>query len=303
MNDVPVYRDTGEHFFNHGDSIYMNYVSEPATPHRHEHDFIEISYVASGTGIHILGDKQYEVCAGDLFLINYHVPHEFRSLDDPGAAPLMVYNCVFKPDFIDVNLLDYREFADVIHYLSFHSIFALEAGHIDDLKILGGGNRLIESVYQKMLAEFTRQDDGYIELLRAYLIELLITIFRSLKKSSGQPAGALSPHAAWIEKSKQYLKANYAIGATLNELASQSFLSPTYFCRLFKDHTGMTISEYTQKLRIEEACHLLQSGGDKIIAVAEKVGYKDLKHFNEVFKKHTGITPGAYKKLLGRDGG
>lgn len=296
MNDALTYRDTGEQFFRHGHSIYLNYIAESPQPHLHVHDFIEISYVASGTGIHILGDKQYEVGKGDLFLINYDVPHEFRSFDSSSSAPLEVYNCVFKPDFIDVNLINYKDFSDVIHYLSFRSIFTMEADHIDDVKILGGGNLLIEAIYRKMLDEFTRQEEGYVELLRAYLIELLIHIFRGLKKSGKAGSSAMMHHAKLIEQSKQYLRANYVLGAKLNELASQSFLSPTYFCKLFKDYTGTTISEYVQSLRIEEACDLLQQTDEKIITIAQQVGYKDTKHFNEVFKKLTGMTPSSYRK-------
>lgn len=296
MNNDSIYRDTGENFFNNGKSIYINSYCESSEPHLHVHDFIEISYVASGSGIHILGDKKYEVCKGDLFLINYHIPHEFRSIDSPSVSPLKVYNCVFKPDFIDVNLNDYKDFTDVINYLSFRSIFSLESDNIDDIKILGTENLAIETIYKKMLEEFTNQEDGYIELLRAYLSELLVKIFRSLKKSCKTENSTMLHHAKLIEKSMQYLKENYSISAKLTDLASQSFLSPTYFCKLFKDYTGMTFSEYVQKLRIEEACNLLEHTDNKIIVISQKVGYKDIKHFNEVFKKLTGMTPSLYKK-------
>lgn len=297
MKNDFIFRDSGEQFFNNGNSIYINLFSESSKPHLHVHDFIEISYVASGSGIHILGDKKYEVCKGDLFLINYHTPHEFRSMDSPANLPLQVYNCVFKPDFIDVNLNNYKDFSDVIHYLSFRSIFSLEADHADDLKLLGGENIAIEGIYKKMLVEFTKQEDGYIEILRAYLMELLITIFRSLKKSYKSDNNTMSHHARLIEKSIQYLKANYTISTRLNDLAALSFLSPTYFCKLFKYHTSMTISEYVQKIRIDEACNLLKHTDNKIIVIAQKVGYKDIKHFNLVFKKLTGMAPSVYKKL------
>ncbi len=297
MKNVTIYHDTGEIFFNNGNSIFINFNSESSEPHLHVHDFIELSYVASGSGIHILGDKQYEVCKGDLFLINYHIPHEFRPIDSLVAPPIKVYNCVFKPDFIDVNLFDYKAFSDVIHYLSFQSIFSLESDNIDDLKLLGGENIALEAIFIKMLEEFTKQEDGYLELLRVYLMELLIKIFRSLKTSYKNDNTTMSYHAKLIEQSIQYLKTNYAVSTKLTDLASRSFLSPTYFCKLFKDYTGTTISEYVQNLRIEEACNLLKSTDNKIIVIAEKVGYKDIKHFNEVFKKVTGVTPSLYKKV------
>lgn len=300
MNHSSFYHDTGEKFFHNGNSIFINYIAESPEPHLHVHDFIEISYVASGSGIHILGDKTYEVGKGDLFLINYHIPHEFRSLT-PSAAPLMVYNCVFKPDFIDLNLVDYKEFTDVIHYLSFRSIFSLETDTIKDIKILGGENKALEEIYRRMLEEFTRKEEGYVELLRAYLMELLIKIFRSFKCSNTGENSVISHHAKLIGQSIQYLKSNYAVNIKLADLASQSFLSPTYFCKLFKDYAGMTISEYVQRIRIEEACNLLKTTNDKVIVIAGKVGYSDIKHFNEIFKKLTGMTPSGYKKKYSLD--
>jgi AraC family L-rhamnose operon transcriptional activator RhaR len=300
MNNGLIYRDTGEIFFNNGNSIYINCFCESSEPHLHIHDFIEISYVASGTGIHILGDKEYEVCEGDLFLINYHIPHEFRSIASPRTSPLSVYNCVFKPDFINANLIDFKDFTDVIHYLSFRSIFSLESDNIDDIKIIGGENINLEAIFKKMLKEFTNQEEGYIELLRGYLIELLIKIFRSLKKSDKTENSMMSHHTKLIDQSIQYLKTNYSINVKLSDLASRSFLSPAYFCKLFKDYTGITISEYVQKLRIEEACNLLKLTDDKIIVITQKVGYKDIKHFNDVFKRLTGMTPSVYRKSHGR---
>jgi len=296
MMNASLYRDTGEQFFEHGSSIFVNLVHESSEPHLHVHDFIEISYVASGSGLHILGDKEYEVKKGDLFLINYNVPHEFRSLKAASVSPLVVYNCVFKPDFIDVNLIDYKNFSDVIQYLSFRSIFSFESDDVNDVKILGGENSAIESIYRKLLEEFTNQDDGYIEMLRVYLMELLITIFRSLKKSYSSDYSILTHHAKLIEQSIDYLKVNYTVSTKLADLAAQSFLSPTYFCKVFKDYTGTTVSEYVQKLRIEEACNLLKQTDDKIIVIAQNVGYKDIKHFNEVFKKLTGMTPSRFRR-------
>lgn len=300
MNHETIYRDTGEKFFKDGNSIYINFINEQTYPHLHVHDFIEISYVAAGTGIHILGDNQYEVRKGDLFLINYHIPHEFRSLEVSLAPPLQVYNCVFKPEFLDINLLDYKEFTDVIHYLSFRSMFSLNSEEMGDLKILGGENKELEAIYVKMLDEYTLKKDGYIELLRVYLMELMIKIFRTLKNNSNSQISTITHHAKLIEQSIQYLKTNYAVSTKLNDVASQTFLSPTYFCKLFKDYTGMTVSEYLQKLRIEEACNLLKETDNKVISIAQLVGYKDIKYFNEIFKKHTGMTPSGYKKFFKR---
>ena len=69
----------GEDYFKNSIPIYLNIA--PAenrnTNFLHKHDFIEIAYVNSGTGTHVIGNEEYEVSKGDLFIINYDIPHVF----------------------------------------------------------------------------------------------------------------------------------------------------------------------------------------------------------------------------------
>ncbi len=58
----------------------------------------------------------------------------------------------------------------------------------------------------------------------------------------------------------------------------------------------MTVFEYAQNIRIEEACKLLKTTDKKVIEIAMSVGYKDLKFFNKVFKRYTDTTPREYRK-------
>jgi YesN/AraC family two-component response regulator len=92
------------------------------------------------------------------------------------------------------------------------------------------------------------------------------------------------------------MKDNYSSDIKLEDLATRAFLSPNYFSKLFKDCTSITISDYIQKLRIEEACNLLKNTDKKIIDISGEVGYKDIKFFNQIFKKIIGKTPSDYRK-------
>lgn len=159
--------------------------------------------------------------------------------------------------------------------------------------LLNTDNWAIEELYEKMLREFTLKDDGHIEILRAYLIELLVMIFRTLKKSNFTGDSLDTHRRLLMEKVIKHMKDNHANGLKLEELSMMAFLSPSHFCRLFKEYMGLTVSEYTQKLRIEEACTLLKHSDRKVIDVAADVGYRDLKHFYQIFRKITGKTPSA----------
>lgn len=289
------YFNTGEGIFRPGEAVYVNKVVEQSESHLHAHDFIEIAYVFSGHGIHRLGDAEYDVTRGDLFLINYRIPHEFRSLSDVCEPPLIVCNCIFKPEFIDYSFLNCHDFAQVAHHFLFRSLFPEEDTACSDIMLLNCDSRVIGELYEKMLMEYSLRDTGYLEILRAYIIELFVTILRLFKRGKVE-TGIERQRREMIEKAISYLRNNYSQEVKLEDLSMMSFLSRSYFCRLFKQHTGITVSEYIQKVRMEEACRLLRETTEKVIDIAADVGYSDIKFFNAVFKRQTGKTPGAYRK-------
>lgn len=280
--------------FRPGEPVYINKAFEQPESHLHAHDFIEIAYVASGRGIHHIDGREYSVSKGDLFVINTHVPHEFRSY--PDQPRLTVYNCIFTPEFIDVSLMDCEDFSNVANHFLFRSFFPEEVENPADIKLLDIDSRELEVLYEKMHREYYSQEKGYVQMLRSYVIELLITVFRLYGRSSSPESGINRRRSQIIEDVIRYMKSNYAHEFKLEDLSLMAFLSRSYFCRLFKDTTGMTVFEYAQKIRMEEACRLLRETDRKIVDIAADVGYNDIKFFNTVFKRIMGKTPGQYRK-------
>ena len=289
----------GSRFFEDGDPIYINKAIEQVSPHLHVHDFLEIAYVSSGRGIHILGNQKYDVSKGDLFVINYDVEHEFRSVEGSNDN-LIIYNCVFRPEFLDYTLINCKDFKDIAYHFLFNSLFPQERGPVNDLKLIGGDGEDIEQIYIKMYNEYMYKNSGYIEILRAYLIELLVTIFRKYKKSEALDAHRHTEYRKkeLIEEAISYMHENYEKDIKLDELSMMSFFSRNYFCRLFKDVAGVTVVEYIQKLRIQNACRLLKETSDTVAEISNQVGYEDSKFFTKLFKRYTGHTPSAYRRLL-----
>lgn len=294
MSELKITYDDGSTLFTNGDMIFLNYCIEQEEHHMHAHDYIEIAYVASGKGIHHVGGKEFIVSKGDLFLINYDIPHEFRSVPSFKEGPLAVYNCVFRPEFIDQSLINSRSFSDISHIFLLNSLF--EEGTLDnDIKLLGEDLTDIEELYIKMHHEYKSRNYGYVEILRAYLIELLVKIFRLYRKKESIKTNSRERY--YFDNVIKFMKEHYKQDIKLDDLASMTFLSRNYFCSCFKECTGMTVLEYIQKLRIEEACNLLKETDMKIIDIAEDIGYSDIKFFNKLFRKITGKTPSQYRKL------
>lgn len=91
-----------------------------------------------------------------------------------------------------------------------------------------------------------------------------------------------------------HIHGHFAEDITLNNVASDLFVSPQYLAKIFKKHTGTSFNKYLNKTRIERAKHLLMNSKDSVKEISEKVGYMNVNNFYAQFKSYTGMTPKAY---------
>ncbi|RIX59564.1 response regulator [Paenibacillus nanensis] len=102
-----------------------------------------------------------------------------------------------------------------------------------------------------------------------------------------------SKHSA-VEKALRYMEEHYGRDLTQQEVADYVQMNVTYFSLLFKEQMGLSYIKYLTKIRMEKAKELLAEGVP-IQTISERVGYYHARHFAEVFKKHTGLTPGQFR--------
>ena len=101
-----------------------------------------------------------------------------------------------------------------------------------------------------------------------------------------------------IKNAIAYIENNFASDFSVDDLAKMTYLSTTYFRRLFFECKGMSPVDYRNSLRITYAAKLIKTGKHTISEVSEMVGIGDIRYFGKIFKRYTGITPGAFKKKL-----
>ena len=101
-----------------------------------------------------------------------------------------------------------------------------------------------------------------------------------------------------IRLAKEYIHENLSQELSLASMAEQSFVSPVYFSRLFKQEMGEGFNEYVVKQRMEQAKTLLVSTGMRSGETAYKVGYKDVNYFSAAFKKNVGMSPREYREKM-----
>ncbi|MFC5529029.1 response regulator [Cohnella yongneupensis] len=98
-----------------------------------------------------------------------------------------------------------------------------------------------------------------------------------------------------IEIALHYIQAHYAEDLSLEKVAAVVFLNPAYFSLLFKQKTGQGYKDYVTSLRLEQAKSLLASSELKLMDIAERIGYNDVRHFTQMFRKKYDMTPTEYR--------
>ena len=101
-----------------------------------------------------------------------------------------------------------------------------------------------------------------------------------------------------IAKAIDYLYDHFCESFTLNDVAMIANLNSSALCRAFKRRTGYTIFEFSNRLRIEKACHLLKENKLSISEIAYEVGYNTFSHFSTLFQRIMNITPSGYKEKI-----
>ncbi|ULO06171.1 AraC family transcriptional regulator [Paenibacillus sp. 19GGS1-52] len=82
---------------------------------------------------------------------------------------------------------------------------------------------------------------------------------------------------------------------SLDKLAEVAGLNGSYLSQLFKKETGIAISDYIQRERIEEAKRLMEYSGITLSDIATRLHFNDQSYFTKVFKKYTGTTPRQFR--------
>ena len=83
----------------------------------------------------------------------------------------------------------------------------------------------------------------------------------------------------------------------LDDLCSQLHYGKTYLCTFFREKTGMSIYRTYLRLKTDESKKLIRLKYS-FSEIAEKLCFDSLSHFNYVFKKYVGMTPGEYKESI-----
>jgi len=128
------------------------------------------------------------------------------------------------------------------------------------------------------------------QMLAVHLLRYYTPVGVDLK----EPSQGLTRHQ--MRRVNDFILAHLSQDLSLTDLARQAGFSPYHFARLFRQTTGESPHQFVLRQRIEHAQHLLKNADMPLAHVALESGFASQSHLTQVFKRHLGLTPAAYRK-------
>ncbi len=149
----------------------------------------------------------------------------------------------------------------------------------------------IETAYLDIKTVAGEKYSSMLTLLSVFAIQLSEMANRiALERQQAEPKA--------IILAKRFIAEHLDEKLTLDRVSQATGVSSYYFCKLFKQTTGLSFTEYTNRRRVEWAKRKLLAHDIRITEVAFDVGYMSLSQFNRSFLKYAGESPSRYRERI-----
>ncbi len=256
--------------------------------HWNHHPEFEIHLIRRSTGSFIIGDRVGTFGPGHVALIGSNLPHDWMS-DLAPSEIIQNRDAVIQFDakWWDNCVMAMPELAEVTPLLS-------EASR----GIVFSGDTVIRAAEE---IEAVRQTTGAMRM--AHLVALFAVMARApaidkqLIASEWFASPTDSNAKTAVEAGLAYIFDNLSSKIRMSEAARKALMSESTFSKYFKKASGFNFSDVVRKLRIANACRLLDDTDQSIFLVSSAVGYDNLANFNRQFLAEMNMTPSAYRNL------
>ncbi len=239
----------------------------------HFHNVHELYFLERGSTKYFIGNELFLLSPGDIVFVP---KGEFHRTDNMESSVTERILFQFDDAFIG------QEYQPYIEELKKRKHLHVSQEHLSKLRY----------VFQKLESENQLKEEGFEEMEKLYLRQLLILLCRYHQTES--PRKNFSETYRLISDAARHISANCNEELTLEGLAKKYALSPYYFSKLFKEVMGIGLSQYINVARITLALQLLSETKLSVTEIAAKCGFNDSGYFIQTFKKLVGVTPKRY---------
>ena len=250
--------------------VAQSYTLPQSGVKKHNHPYYHLFYIHGGEGIFTLREQEQFLRAGDCLLVPPELDHAYRN---DSEMPL---------EYLEVKFTLAPSPQD--HHLRQEPCIAR--------------NRLAGLLVQQILKEYSDLGSLADGAAESYLYALLSAITEKDRYTKPRSFRYIDA-SSWTELSQRiitWLENHYDQGASLETLSADLGYNKSYLCEAFKKNTGLTILDCLNTIRIRRAAELIVYSDHSLPQVADLCGFASASHFNRVFLKYVGITPGQCRR-------
>ena len=252
----------------------------------HQHNFVELILVLSGTGVHSTGKHNAALHRGDICVIPCGIEHRYQQVSEDFS----LINILFDPEKLPISGLD------AVQLPGFKPMLF---GCPTDKKATYLAFHVKEEEFQfleTLALSLVKEHDEHLPGTSFVSLGIFMALIGKLTRLYSQEQRSSTFHYDQISKIIAYINENYHEDITIMNLCKLGSMSKTSLMRNFKNATGISPLQYLLRLRLNEVALLLCSTEKSLGEIAEKVGFNDINYLGRQFKRNLGLPPALYRK-------
>ena len=256
--------------------------------HKHRHDFFEMAYLYSGDCYCGMGDTEYKMKPGTIWLYNTQASHSICVADENTN----LINILIRKSTFDTTLLPMIKSNDLFLNFFLNSIYNDSEEPICMQFQVEEGSTLQEKLFG-IVNEYVRDDPYSQSIMQFFFCAALMELsrqYRNIIRTDDTEKEGLS-----VEQIVTYIS-DHSSSVTLQSTAEHFHYSTAYISRLISQRTNKTFSAWLSEFKVQKASAFLKSTDLELEKIAQMVGYMERRSFEKAFKQHMGITPSQYRK-------
>ena len=240
-------------------------------PHWHEN--IEILHLTSGNAKIVVDSQEIEWNVGDTIIVNTNAIHQFFALEKQ-----IEYHClIINIEFLQQMGINMNE-----NYIK---------TKICSEEITGLFNRIKQISIEK--------NPYYEPEMCSEALKIATFLIRNYPSEKGWGIDFRnSAKYSMIKNAITFMKKNFSASITLDDISNYIGFTKCYFCRTFKEATGITVIQMLNLLRCNEAKRLFLTTERSVSEIALACGYSNFSHFTKTYKSIIGCMPSETKKTF-----
>ncbi len=255
----------------------------------HSHEFHELVMILSGRGRHVTAEGEYEITAGEVFMIRGALAHGYKQSDR-----MHLVNILFDPRLLRLPMFYLDDLP------GYHAFFLVEpklrrhAQFRHSLRLPPAELAEAAAIVARLEHELSRKPAGYRFMACAHFMQLVAFLARGYFRTAANDGEGWSLQK--VSEVLSYIDSRYRERITVAMLAKVAGMSESTLTRTFHKVMGRPPLDHVIRVRIGRARELLRRRGARVTETAFACGFNDGNYFSRQFRKVTGMGPRVYQR-------